>query len=109
MKKYSKAQSQALAFHNACKNAGFTWAVSGSSVVRVMQNFTPGDTNAFVACDMAYGDLLALVPLKGGSIWGTDGGSIGGHVAIKNGQFTMNKSGTGTRFTDALRNWKTWN
>jgi hypothetical protein len=48
--------------------------------------------------------VLDLAPLKGGSVWGTDGGSIGGAVALQNGQFVMNKSGSGgVRFMRELR------
>jgi hypothetical protein len=48
-------------------------------------------------------DILDMAPLKGGSVWGTDGGSIGGHVGMKNGQYVLNKSGTGKRFTAAVQ------
>lgn len=104
----SLAQSQALAFDAMCKAHGFLYSLSDTRV-RIEKAFTPGDMDAFTACDMFAGDVLALVPLKGGSVWGTDGGSVGGYSALKSGQFVMNKSGEGgKRFINALRTWNKW-
>lgn len=99
----SATSLQVAFFVDSCKKVGFTPVVASDSVVRVVKNFAPGDMDAFNFCDsVAYG-LLGLAPLKGGSIWGTDGGSVGGHVAVKNGQYVLNKSGTGKRFMAELK------
>lgn len=92
---------QAQAFVAACREHGFTWSAS-ASVVRISKEFTPGDGYAFADCDMVAGDILALAPLKGGSVWGTDGGSVGGHVGLTHGRYELKKSGTGARFLAAL-------
>jgi hypothetical protein len=43
--------------------------------------------------------VLSISGLKGGSVWGTDGGSVGGAVALQTGRFQLNKSGNnGKRF-----------
>ena len=97
----SKANEQAQAFLAAAQKHGFRVSCT-RSVVSISREFTPGDHNAFNECDMFAGSVLAEAPLKGGSVWGTDGGSIGGHVAIQSGFFNMKKSGTGVRFTTAL-------
>ncbi len=68
----------------------------------VEKSFTPGDVQAFVTCDMDAPFLLALAPLRGGSVWGTDGGSVGGYSAVKHGQYVLNKAGQGARFVAAL-------
>ena len=101
----SKSIEQAKVFVERCKAEGFQWECT-ETVVRVIKTFSPGDADAFAACDMMAPGLLALVPLKGGSIWGTDGGSVGGFVGLKSGEFKMNKSGTGARFIAALKKLK---
>lgn len=93
--------AQVDAFVQACKSAGFVWSVR-DSIVTIEALFTPNDREAFVRLDGAYGGVLSLAPLGGGSVWGTEGGGVGGMVAMKHGRFTMNKSGSGKRFLAAL-------
>ena len=99
----NKTQDQVARFISECHNNGFTWSIACGSVVRISKIFTPGDKDTFTACDMLAGSVLAFAPLKGGSVWGTDGGSVGGHVALTRGEFVMNKSGDGKRFIAVLR------
>lgn len=94
---------QAKLFLNTCKRLGWIPTVKSSNVVCIAKSFAPGDTQAFVDCDAQAYDILGMAPLKGGSVWGTDGGSVGGYVAVRNGQYVLNKSGTGKRFTSALQ------
>lgn len=101
--KQSLTQAQAGTFAAWCHDHGFTYLIKSSSVICISKKFPIGDRAAFVDCDMTACDILGKAPLKGGSIWGTDGGSIGGAVALKTGQFYMNKSGDGVRFMTALR------
>lgn len=101
MSKPNKTQAEVAAFIAACNQHGFNYEVS-NNVVRISKRFTPGDLAAFSDCDMIASRVLDLAPLRGGSVWGTDGGSVGGHVAVKNGHFVMNKSGSGARFLAAL-------
>ena len=82
------------------------WNVqSTSSVVKISKRFQPGDLSAFVELDGDYYDLLSNVPVIAGcsSVWGTDGGGIGGMVAIQNGLFVANVSGVKKRFTKSLQ------
>lgn len=102
----SKAQEQVTKFLNACNQYGFSYEIASDHVIRIIKDFTPGDSEVFTMCDMYVGDVLALIPLRGGSIWGTDGNSVGGAIALKNGRFVMNKSGDGIRFIKALRSAK---
>ena len=98
----SKSKQQAMAVIQKAKELGFTLEVL-PNVVRVHRTFQPGDCDAFTYCDsMAY-EVLSLCPLRGGSIWGTDGGSVGGAVALRSGRFTLNKSGDGSNFLKALK------
>jgi hypothetical protein len=99
----SKVSSQVKAFVAACKANDFAFEVTGNNTVRITAQFHPGDKEAFTKYDMYAPDVLALAPLRGGSVWGTDGGSVGGHVALTSGRFVMNKSGTAKLFLAELR------
>lgn len=67
-------------------------------IVTVSKRFAPGDRSAFVDCDMMAGGYLAELPQTSpGSMWGTDGGSIGGYSALATGVFTLNRSGISKR------------
>jgi hypothetical protein len=96
MKTTTKANHAELAreFHDKCNAYGWTYSASGD-IVTIFKKFTPGDRDAYVECDMfAYG-ILSIAPLKGGSVWGTDGGSIGGYTGLNGGYYKLNKSGSG--------------
>jgi hypothetical protein len=101
----TKTQEQVIRFVEACEKYGFTWE-STKHVVRIMKRLPPCNKDAFTEADMMAPSVLSLVPLKGGSVWGTDGGSIGGWSALQSGNFVMNKSGEGSRFTTALSRYK---
>lgn len=93
---------QVDAFLTAARDHGFMVSIASENVVRITKTFAVGDNDAFTACDMFGGSVLALVPLRGGSVWGTDGGSVGGMSALKHGRYTLNKSGTAKRFMSVL-------
>ena len=99
--KLSKSETQAMAVIQKAKALGFNLEVQ-PNVVRVHKTFKPGDSDTFAYCDTMASEILDLCPLRGGSIWGTDGGSVGGAVALQSGRFSMNKSGSALNFTKAL-------
>lgn len=82
----------ALKFLNAATRGGWTVRINGT-VVTISKTFTPGDRDAFVECDMDYDDILSKLPARGGSTWGTDGGGVGGAIALQSGEFVMKMSG----------------
>jgi hypothetical protein len=94
---------QVANFKSNCARLGWGYSTR-FQVVTVEKYFTPGDKAAYISCDSESYELLSLVPLKGGSIWGTDGGSVGGYVGLQGGYYRLNKSGTGARFLKALGN-----
>lgn len=97
-------QAQVKTLIEAATKHKFNIVATSDTIIRITRKFEVGDRQAFCECDMMASSVLDLAPLKGGSVWGTDGGSIGGAVALQNGQFVMNKSGSGgVRFMRELR------
>jgi len=97
----TKAAVAAREFAAACEAAGWRYAVR-EGIVTIRKYFTAGDREEFVRLDGEYYGLLAMVPARGGSMWGTDGGGVGGYSAILHGCFTMNVSGVNKTFAAAL-------
>lgn len=58
----------------------------------------------FRFCDCIVTGILYEVPqTSAGSMWGTDGGSVGGLSALQSGTFKMNRSGCSVRVLNALK------
>ena len=84
-----------------CRASGWRVDVAGQTV-SIEKHFAPGDRAAFCECDaVAYG-LLSSLPGRGGSVWGTDGGSVGGHVGMVGGYYRLNRSSVGKRVADSI-------
>ena len=99
----TKSEEQVEIFLAKLKEYGWTLGRVGGSIVTIQKEIGRDNREEFVKADMEYYSILAYAPGKGGSIWGTDGGGIGALSAMKSGRFTMNKSGVGARFINALR------
>ena len=98
----TEIQNQCFEFICAAKQYGFSYEAIGSTI-KLTKTFAANDTSAYCAAeDNAY-KVLSLAPQRtDGSIWGSDSGSIGGMMALRSGNFRMNKSGVSTRFTKVL-------
>lgn len=97
----SRAVAAADQFKAACRNYGWEWTVQGS-VITITKRFEPNNREQYSHCDSEAYVILSYAPLRGGSVWGTDGGSVGGAVALTNGVYMLKKSGTGKLFLAAL-------
>tara|TARA_R110000868_G_scaffold12456_7_gene59546 strand:+ start:14529 stop:14840 length:312 start_codon:yes stop_codon:yes gene_type:complete len=94
----------ALNFKTKVAELGFVFQISESgSIVSVHKSFEKGNTDEFVKCDMNGPFLISLVPSNGGSVWGTDGGSVGGHSAVTNGNYYLKVSGAKASFVKQLK------
>lgn len=91
--KKSKAADVAEKFLAACKAEGFSASASASGIVQVTRKFSAGSRDEFVFCGMTAPGLLMMLGAKCGSMWGTDGGGIGGMSALHSGRFKLNISG----------------
>jgi hypothetical protein len=92
----------AINFLKEALSNNFTVVVRGPSCVSVCRSFNAGDKQAFTECDMMAGSVLDVIPQKGGSQFGTDGGSIGGAVALQTGRFNLTATGCSKRVVAAL-------
>lgn len=96
-------KDQALAFKTLCLKYGWSFNASRDNVLEITKQIVPGCKQSFCNADMEYSSILDLAPLKGGSVWGTDGGGVGGMVAMRTGQFSIKKSGKAQSFMKELR------
>ena len=99
----TKSNAVAVEFVEACRKQGWKIEV-GFQMIKISKRFTPNDNNAFIDADGEAFHLLAMCPLRGGSVWGTDGGSVGGYSALIHGCYELKKSGSGSRFLKAVGN-----
>lgn len=89
-------------FKEAVLASGFSYSIRGS-ILTVSKTFNPGSEVDFVKCDLIGPHLLSLAPSTTvGSVWGTDGGSVGGFFALQRGMYILNKSGVSKKFLKAL-------
>jgi len=94
----------ALTFKTKVAELGFTFQISESgSIVSVHKSFEKGNTDQFVECDMNGPYLISLVAASGGSVWGTDGGSVGGNSAVLHGNYCLKVSGAKASFVNQLK------
>lgn len=66
--------------------------------IKVAKRFTPGSNEGFTNAEGECSILYSIPKGEPGSVWGTDGGSIGGMVGMQNGQMVLNRSGCSKRF-----------
>lgn len=98
----SSAFQSAIALKSKADELGFTLTVRGN-ILTVSKRVIPGNNGSFAEADMSVYSVLELLPRTSpGSDWGTDGGSIGGMVAMQTGYFSMNRSGGSVRILKAL-------
>ena len=75
----------------------------GYRVVTVERTFAPGDTRAYGLAERDCLAVLTRFPVTGpGTTWGTDSGSVGGHVGLTGGYCRMHTSGVSVRVARAV-------
>ena len=102
-KKSNNPTESAMQFIETCKKMGWAWSAEGT-IVRINKRFEKGDLDAYCNCDIDAPYILGMVPVTSpGSVWGTDGGSVGGYVGAQNGYYQLNVSGASKRFVAAVK------
>jgi hypothetical protein len=74
----------------------------GSGLITLSKLFTPGSAGAYARVEGEVGIIYSVPQTQPGTTWGTDGASIGGHVAMQNGKMILNRSGCSKRFLAKL-------
>ena len=76
---------------------GVSLHVSGG-VLRAEVTFEAGDRRAYMQAEARCSRALSFVrQTSPGTVWGTDSGSIGGHVGLTEGRCHLSKSGCAKR------------
>jgi hypothetical protein len=101
-RKPSAAAEKADKFLREAKAEGFRVMLPQVGVVTIRTDFRPGDNDAYVRADMTAYGVLSLLGARGGSTWGTDGGSVGGYIGLRDGYYKLNVSGVPQRVWEAL-------
>jgi hypothetical protein len=103
----SVAKTKAVKLLETAKKLGWDVHASHTGILCITKHFTAGSMEEFVECDMEYYEVLSLLPsTEPGTVWGTDGGGIGGISALNSGVFQMQKSGGSKRVLSAISKLK---
>lgn len=89
-------------FLTLCQNRGVT-IEEVSNILTLCKTFPAGDSAAYADAETMVGIIYEAPTTQAGSVWGTDGGSIGGYVGLKGGYMRLHKSGVSKRWLAKLR------
>jgi hypothetical protein len=100
--KMNQSLSIAYQFLAHCNERGIT-IERCENILTLSKRIPIGDKAAFADAEM---DCSIIYDLPGGcgSVWGTDGASIGGMTALNTGRFRLNRSGVQKRILKAIAN-----
>jgi hypothetical protein len=87
------AREQAAAIRKLAARLHVAVTAEPGGAVTVYARFPAGDRDAYAIAEDACNDVLREFPSSGGSTWGTDSASVGGHVGLKGGYCRLTKSG----------------
>lgn len=85
-----------------CKERNITIASASGSKIKLIKHFTPGDNEQYVIAETDVSIIYDIPSTGSGSVWGTDGGSVGGAIGLQNGQMVLNKSNCNKHFIKKL-------
>ena len=100
----SKNQEIAQQVVTLCNSLGWEIKNVSSDVFKIQKRILSNSNDSFSKADSEYFSILCLIPKTSpGSIWGTDGGSIGALSAMSSGIFSINMSGCSIRVLNAIK------
>lgn len=85
-----------------CKKNGITIERITGTVLTLYKSFTPGNCLEYSNAENSVSILYYVPCTSAGSIWGTDGATIGGAVGLAGGYMRLNRSGVSKRFLKEL-------
>jgi hypothetical protein len=90
-------------FLTHCADNGLTIERAGDGVITLCKHFAPGDKAAYTKAETDCSILYSVPAVKSqSSVWGTDGGSVGGYVGLTGGYMRLNKSAPKARWIAEL-------
>ncbi len=95
--------AQVKTFVAECRQRGVTIESVTGSVLTLFKAFTPGDKSGYCKAESDVGIIYTVRQTEPGSTWGTDGGSIGGHVGLQGGYMRLHRSGCSKRWLAELQ------
>ena len=66
-----------------------------NSILTIAKTFQPGSAKGYSNAESDCSIIYSVPTTEAGSVWGTDGLSIGGMVGMRDGYMRLNKSGCG--------------
>jgi len=75
---------------------------ASAGFLKLRKTFPAGDKHEYTCAESDVGIIYSTPSVGAGSVWGTDGGSIGGHVGLTGGYMVLNKSNVAKRWLSAL-------
>ena len=87
-------------FVDYCKRNGVEIAriQKNGGLITLTKAFQPGDKVAFGDAESDVSVIYEIPTTAPGSIWGTDGASVGGYSAVQNGLMKLSRSGCSKRW-----------
>ncbi len=80
-------------FIEQCKAAGVVIERVQPCLITLSKPFEAGSAAGFTGAETDVSLIYEVPQSSAGSTWGTDGGSIGGAVALKTGVMRLNRTG----------------
>ena len=90
------------AFLSHCLANGVTIERCHGTLITLCKRFTPGSASEYAQAETDVSVIYSTKSVGAGSVWGTDGGSIGGAIGMRDGYMRLNKSNVGRQYVKAL-------
>ena len=93
----------ATEFKAFCQKYNLSYEIRMGDIVSVTMTFKPGCNNSYTDAESIVNSAISKVPASGGSVWGTDGLSMGGAIGLQNGYMRLNVSGAKKLFIKGIK------
>ena len=74
------------------------------SILTASKQFEAGSNQGFTEAESVVSSVIYMLPTtSAGSVWGSDGASVGGFIGLQNGSMKLNVSGGSKLVLNALK------
>lgn len=92
-----------IQFLDFCDRNKITIEECQGTMLTLCKRFTPGSASEYASAESDVSVIYSAKSVGAGSVWGTDGGSIGGMVGMQGGYMRLHKSNVSKRWNAELR------